>query len=1113
MKHIKLCIILLVLCTVLSLGLTACMKEEDYYKKTDVDALIAELTTVLNEKTATNEAAIAALRAEYATKIAALEVAGAEQKAALTVLQATYEIKVAALEKADADNAAELAELKATYATDLTALQKADGDNKAEIEALTSDYEAKVEVLEKADADTNAELAELKATYAIDLAALQKADGDNKAAIEALTATYEAKVEALEKADADTAAELATLKATYATDLAALQKADGDNKAAIEALTATYEAKVEALEKADADTAAELAALQATYATNLATLQKADGDNKAAIEALTATYEAKVEALEKADADTAAELAELQATYATDLAALQKADGDNKAAIEALTATYESKVEALEKADADNTAALETLREEYEASVTDLNGKITANANALTTAKSELQGKLNTLETNYTNDVSALQSAIETLQSADLSYETRLAAVEAELKKLNTPICYTVTFDTNGGSEVAAQTIVRGDKVEKPTDPTREGYTFLGWYIEEDKWIFNGFSVSEDITLVAKWQANTYAVSFDANGGAAVSSKTYTYGNSCTLPTPTRTGYTFLGWYNGETKIENSGTWQLAFNATLVAEWEVNTYTVTFDANGGSAVVPVSYAVTFGEGYTVPEAEKEGYTFVGWYCGNTKYTGGTWTTTSDITLIAKWQANTYTVTFDANGGAAVSSKTYTYGNSYTLPTPTRTGYTFLGWYNGETKMENSGTWVHASGMSLTAKWQASTYTVTFDTNGGTAVTPQSFTVTYGEEYKLPETAREGYVFAGWYRDYVKCTDGVWTVESDATLVASWIEETFVEYSARWVDNRVYIDATTSSVVFPSSAWSVGNITDQFEPFSKRYFDYNWICSADGDLWSTGGYGPGRFGDCANVGVVTRSGPYMTYRFIAEQSGPAILSVESLYMFDYLNSYESEIYDGIANSAFAIAINGKIVWPVDARYEDPTTWFYTEKIMTDVSELIEDISVTLEKGFVVDFMFANVGGDVSYSHYDFSPVVKYYAACESTVTSSSSFATPTYDAQYNLVYPSSGWDVVLMKGGYTQVDNAIRHAVDGYTIAGGFGWGYASGLSETAPSAPDKTPGIIINKNAYWHSNGSLLCDYKYTGGWRYTVGMEETVDLRIDVLQKTGEWA
>ena len=126
MKRTKLATVLLVLCTVLSIGLTACMKEEDYYKKTDVDYLIAELTTVLNEKTATNEAAIATLRAEYATKIAALEATDTEYKAAFETLTATYEAKVEALEKADADNAAELAELKATYAIDLAALQKVD---------------------------------------------------------------------------------------------------------------------------------------------------------------------------------------------------------------------------------------------------------------------------------------------------------------------------------------------------------------------------------------------------------------------------------------------------------------------------------------------------------------------------------------------------------------------------------------------------------------------------------------------------------------------------------------------------------------------------------------------------------------------------------------------------------------------------------------------------------------------------------------------------------------------------------------------------------------------------------------------------------------------------
>ena len=138
MKNIRTVLVMLLFVLILSLGLTGCMKEEDYYKKADVDALITELQTLLGEKTAASDTAIATLRGEYEAKIAVLEATDAEYKTALGALTADYEAKVEALEKADADNAAELAELQETYAADLAALQKADGDNKAAIDKLTA---------------------------------------------------------------------------------------------------------------------------------------------------------------------------------------------------------------------------------------------------------------------------------------------------------------------------------------------------------------------------------------------------------------------------------------------------------------------------------------------------------------------------------------------------------------------------------------------------------------------------------------------------------------------------------------------------------------------------------------------------------------------------------------------------------------------------------------------------------------------------------------------------------------------------------------------------------------------------------------------------------------
>ena len=131
-----------------------------------------------------------------------------------------------------------------------------------------------------------------------------------------------------------------------------------------------------------------------------------------------------------------------------------------------------------------------------------------------------------------------------------------------------------------------------------------------------------------------------------------------------------------------------------AANHTLYAQWTANTYTVTFDANGGSTPAPTSKQVTYGSAYgTLATTSRTGYTFVGWFTAASGWHPGDCgtivTTASNHTLYAQWTANAYTVTFDANGGAhpAPTSKQVTYGSTYgTLATTSRTGYTFIGWF-------------------------------------------------------------------------------------------------------------------------------------------------------------------------------------------------------------------------------------------------------------------------------------------------------------------------------------------------------------------------------------------------------------------------------------------
>jgi len=266
---------------------------------------------------------------------------------------------------------------------------------------------------------------------------------------------------------------------------------------------------------------------------------------------------------------------------------------------------------------------------------------------------------------------------------------------------------YTVTFDPNGGTvDKSSMKVSQNLKYQELPIPTRTGYTFTGWYSAKKggtKATSGGTIVTNgDHTLYAHWTANKYTVDFlSVCGSVFPTSKEVTYGSTYgELPTPTRTGYTFDGWYLGESKVTSTTKVQTARQHILTARCTPSTHTVTFDANGGS-VNPTSKEVTYGSTYgELPIPTRTGYTFNGWY---TQASGGTLventtivSKTKDHTLYADWSANIYTLTLDVNAKDAsviITSIPVWYGETYGahggLPTPTRTGYTFTGWYTKE----------------------------------------------------------------------------------------------------------------------------------------------------------------------------------------------------------------------------------------------------------------------------------------------------------------------------------------------------------------------------------------------------------------------------------------
>ena len=251
---------------------------------------------------------------------------------------------------------------------------------------------------------------------------------------------------------------------------------------------------------------------------------------------------------------------------------------------------------------------------------------------------------------------------------------------------------YTVTFQSEGGSEVASQ-IRANAPADRPADPTKEGYTFIGWYNGESEWNFET-PVTENLTLTAKWQLNRYTITFDTAGGSEVAPITQDYGTTITPPAaPPRTGYTFAGW---DREIP---TTMPAEDMTITARWTVNQYTITFKPeNGGQDIV---IKQDYGTAITAPaNPTKTGYTFAGW-----DKTIPSTMPAGDMAITARWQVNQYTITFKPeNGGQDIVIK-QDYGTAITAPAnPTKTGYTFAGW---DKTIPST---MPAGDMAITARW-------------------------------------------------------------------------------------------------------------------------------------------------------------------------------------------------------------------------------------------------------------------------------------------------------------------------------------------------------------------------------------------------------------------
>lgn len=379
----------------------------------------------------------------------------------------------------------------------------------------------------------------------------------------------------------------------------------------------------------------------------------------------------------------------------------------------------------------------------------------------------------------------------------------------------------TITWNINDQEEV--QSLCYG-QVIVPPEPERPGYTFTGWdMIPPDT------MPDCDLSYTAQWTANNYIVIFDSNGGMNMNAVTVTYdGVYPVLADSSYTGYNFIGWFTdaeGGTQVKAGEPVTITDNIILYAHWEPISSTVSFDLNEQEGEAPDSITVTYDQPYgSLPEVTeiKTGYHFTGWFTapvGGEMITGSSVVEiTADITLFAQFAPNTYAVKFNANGAEGnMADQNHTY-DRYLMLTElgfTREGYTFIGW---NTRADGNGTSyrnresvlnlteIQGEVVNLYAQWSINSYTITFNSAGGTPV--EAITDVYNTKIMKPaDPIRSGYQFIGWMNGENPATFPLRLTES-LNLTAKW---QIIEYPITYIGMDGVENSNPASYTIESTA--------------------------------------------------------------------------------------------------------------------------------------------------------------------------------------------------------------------------------------------------------------------------------------------------------------
>ena len=316
-----------------------------------------------------------------------------------------------------------------------------------------------------------------------------------------------------------------------------------------------------------------------------------------------------------------------------------------------------------------------------------------------------------------------------------------------------TPIEYDLTLTLNDGTASNPATYTIETTTFTLNNPTKAGYDFAGWKLNGVGEAMMTVTIAKGSTghlaYTATWTPIVYNIALTLDGGEAENPSTYTIESAAiTLNNPTKTGHTFKGWkLNGEgvammeVTIAAGSTGHLAYTAT----WQVNQYTITFNSNGGTGIDAIK--LDYGTEVEAPaNPTRIGYTFAGWLPEVPATIPA-----EDITCVAQWTINQYTITFNTAGGSDIAPIVQDYATAVVAPAnPTRDGYTFAGWD------KDIPTNIPAENVTITATWTPVNYTISYELDGGNVdgVNPTSYTIE-SAPITLINPVKDGYDFAGW----------------------------------------------------------------------------------------------------------------------------------------------------------------------------------------------------------------------------------------------------------------------------------------------------------------------------------------------------------------------